>query len=401
MKVKSFLFVIILATAILFSANVVEAQTVDSSTLLFFQAQINQLWQQVQTFFTGQNATANPANAIVWKTYTDNKSGISLKGPESFNSIYVLFDSVYDNYTNIGTDVIDSNGCYVPPEFIGTSTESKTDSLETINGVSYCFSNYDRPGKNIKNVLTFDYYYTTKRNGKYLTLDFVVERLQCNESSGTSQYQACENFFNNDYNSVVIQTIKKSMATLKFTSSSACIPNWVCGWSSCTNGYQTQVPMDSNNCGLSPSSTNIACSSVTKQCSAIQSPIASIKVTSPAGGEIFAPGQTVNINWSAKYINSVFIYWESFDINGNLIGSGPIYLNSGFSASAGSYSWTIPEDFVSSLGKYAYGNPTSAWLSKMKIAIMSYPNNPLIPNINVETGLVEGVSQNYFSIVAP
>jgi len=45
-----------------------------------------------------------------------------------------------------------------------------------------------------------------------------------------------------------------------------CTPNWQCTWGTCVNGYQSQVPVDSNNCGLSSSTANIACTALARQC---------------------------------------------------------------------------------------------------------------------------------------
>jgi len=60
----------------------------------------------------------------------------------------------------------------------------------------------------------------------------------------------------------------------------ACIPNWQCGWGqciippcapgsnsvACTKGTQTQIAIDSNNCGLSSSNINIACPALARVC---------------------------------------------------------------------------------------------------------------------------------------
>jgi peptidoglycan hydrolase-like protein with peptidoglycan-binding domain len=64
------------------------------------------------------------------------------------------------------------------------------------------------------------------------------------------------------------------------TNSSACIPNWQCGWGpciippcvpgsnsvACTNGTQSQVAVDSNNCGVPSSNVNIACPALARIC---------------------------------------------------------------------------------------------------------------------------------------
>ena len=45
-----------------------------------------------------------------------------------------------------------------------------------------------------------------------------------------------------------------------------CTPNWTCNWGSCTNGYQSQVITDANNCGISSSNSNIYCPTSTRTC---------------------------------------------------------------------------------------------------------------------------------------
>lgn len=45
-----------------------------------------------------------------------------------------------------------------------------------------------------------------------------------------------------------------------------CTPSWTCGWGQCVNGYQSQVVVDSNNCGLSSSSANIYCTAQVRAC---------------------------------------------------------------------------------------------------------------------------------------
>lgn len=46
-----------------------------------------------------------------------------------------------------------------------------------------------------------------------------------------------------------------------------CTPKWICGWGPCTNGYQSQIPTDLNNCGTSNSASwDIACPALARQC---------------------------------------------------------------------------------------------------------------------------------------
>ena len=46
----------------------------------------------------------------------------------------------------------------------------------------------------------------------------------------------------------------------------SCTPNWQCGWTSCTNGYQAMKAVDSNNCGISLVGFQIACPALAREC---------------------------------------------------------------------------------------------------------------------------------------
>ena len=56
----------------------------------------------------------------------------------------------------------------------------------------------------------------------------------------------------------------------------ACTPNWTCSWGSCVNGYQSQISVDSNNCGVN-TGNKVACSAVAQSCTPSNKP--SITVT--------------------------------------------------------------------------------------------------------------------------
>ena len=74
-----------------------------------------------------------------------------------------------------------------------------------------------------------------------------------------------------------------------------CIPNWTCGWGPCTNGYQSETAVDSNNCGLSSSNANIACPALAKACDTTNS----ITISSVYGPNSLNIGQTGTWNVSA------------------------------------------------------------------------------------------------------
>ncbi len=72
---------------------------------------------------------------------------------------------------------------------------------------------------------------------------------------------------------------------------SNCTPNWTCGWGPCTNGYQSESAVDSNNCGLSSSGANIiACPALARVCNTSNS----ITINSVSGPNSLNIGQTGN-----------------------------------------------------------------------------------------------------------
>lgn len=60
-----------------------------------------------------------------------------------------------------------------------------------------------------------------------------------------------------------------------------CTPSWTCNWGPCTNGSQSQVAVDSNNCGTTTG--QIACSTLAQACTTSAQP--SITVTSPTANQ--------------------------------------------------------------------------------------------------------------------
>ena len=77
-----------------------------------------------------------------------------------------------------------------------------------------------------------------------------------------------------------------------------CVPNWSCQWSSCSGGYQTGTPVDSNNCLINPSvaaqngQTIPDCS--IKQCTAADSTNNATGTSTNTGNTNTAPNTTNN-----------------------------------------------------------------------------------------------------------
>lgn len=91
---------------------------------------------------------------------------------------------------------------------------------------------------------------------------------------------------------------KTIVSTFKFTETkTSCTPNWSCGWGSCSNGYQSQTAIDSNNCGLSSTGVQIACPALAKACVTNEPITSSVSVIYPNGGEVLNIGLDYIIKW--------------------------------------------------------------------------------------------------------
>jgi hypothetical protein len=79
-------------------------------------------------------------------------------------------------------------------------------------------------------------------------------------------------------------------------TSTQCVPNWQCGWGSCVNGSQVQVAVDSNNCGLSVETAEIACSALARLCIDSTQPSITSILPTPAtvGSNIIVTGKNLN-----------------------------------------------------------------------------------------------------------
>lgn len=172
-----------------------------------------------------QVPTANPVvqvpisstnNSAGWKTYNDSQLGISFQYPASLNSNYASLVSVSAISDNTK---IDSKGCYEASSGRGGPWDDSKDTVVTLHGIAFCVSSGSDAAAGSART---SYYYTntTSRNGNisYITLVYTVGTSNgCGALYGGSGYQACQNFFANDYNSIVIQPIQKSVSTLTFT----------------------------------------------------------------------------------------------------------------------------------------------------------------------------------------
>lgn len=170
-------------------------------------------------------------------------------------------------------------------------------------------------------------------------------------------------------------------------TNSACTSSWQCSWGDCKNGYQSQVAVDSNNCGFPASSANIVCPALARACNVQPT----FTVSSPNGGE----------TWQVK--NKYIVTWQtSGDISGKYI---KIFLSDGptpgdigvVPANKNFFSWEISDTIISGNNVYQLepGN--------YKIKVVLYDGYPcsamqygcVLPNI-----VIQDASDNYFTIVA-
>ena len=154
---------------------------------------------------------------ITWKTYTDEQTGISLNYPSDFGNRWIrLQESSGEPLSVLITPTganIDGNGCYQGTETTSAiSGEYGADAQVTLNGMAFCLSK----GSDVGAGQAYQsYYYTTKRNGEYITIGYVVHTPNgCGAVEGSPVYLSCEQSIGNS--KIVPQAIQKSVGTLRF-----------------------------------------------------------------------------------------------------------------------------------------------------------------------------------------
>ena len=231
MKIKSLLITVVLATVILCSAGFVKAQVVDNSALIAqLQAQIQALMQQIASLQAQQNTTQ------AWcHTFTNYLVASSTNAEVS---------QLQTALTKEGFDASgDASGAF------GDNTAAAVVQLQ---------------GKyQIRQTGTVGPLTRAKLNSLYGCTTTQSNCISEGASYGAGDKQCCSGLvFVTDSGSGTIRTCKKP---------TTCTPNWTCGWGPCINGYQGQVAVDSNNCGVSSStstSTSIACPTLARVCTA-------------------------------------------------------------------------------------------------------------------------------------
>jgi len=132
-------------------------------------------------------------------------------------------------------------------------------------------------------------------------------------------------------------------------SGNTCTPSWSCAGfanSACTNGQQTQVCVDANQCGVTTGMP-----SLTQACTVSAAP--SITITSPNGGETWVQGSTHNITWTANFLSSKKV-WIRLINRASGVESiiSDATLDSGAVLNSGSFQWVVPTTIASGTNYY-------------------------------------------------
>jgi len=67
-----------------------------------------------------------------------------------------------------------------------------------------------------------------------------------------------------------IQTLIKQLTAPQAPS---CVSAWKCDWGPCENGFEPQIPVDLNKCGVPITQASITCPFSTRQCSGVELPV--------------------------------------------------------------------------------------------------------------------------------
>lgn len=142
------------------------------------------------------------------KTYTNAQYGFSFQYPVKLASTFASFQSEPTAIiTPKGSSDIDSKGCY-------QLDIQHIESTGIIGGMTFCESSGGDPGAG---QLYSSYYYTILHGQNYITLAYVVHTPNgCGPYQGTENYGKCTDFFDH-INDLVLDPIRNSVATLKFT----------------------------------------------------------------------------------------------------------------------------------------------------------------------------------------
>jgi hypothetical protein len=147
--------------------------------------------------------------AFEWQKYTNAQYGFEFMYLREFATKYATMQTDPRAIVTLpGSSKVTTDGCYLQEAF------APKQSRVTINNMSFCVTESGDPGAG---QLYTSYYYTTFKNGNYITLEYVVHTPNgCGAYMDTPDYQPCTDFFTK-YDTIVKKPIENSVATLIFT----------------------------------------------------------------------------------------------------------------------------------------------------------------------------------------
>ena len=203
MKIKSLLVTAVLATAILCSGGVIKATSITD-----LQAQITALQAQLQALQGQQGITT-------WCHDFGTNLGYLNSGTAEVGYLHSALDKELISYAPDGTNIY------------GYATTSAVAQFQAKYGIS--------------------------QTGYFGSLTRIkLKSLYGCSTTTTTLPQGCTS------------TSGYSSTTGQSCASGTCTPNWTCTWGSCVNGYQSQVALDLNNCGIT--SGQIVCPALAQTC---------------------------------------------------------------------------------------------------------------------------------------
>ena len=380
---KQFKFLIVLLLAVLIIPSVALAAWWNPfswgiwNSVFHFQQQVQKSTQQQINKPADQTAD--------WKTYTNTQYGFEFKYPSNYQ---VENPANFTGNAN-QTEIAKLSGSPDNISIIYAEGSILDLSNGKIGTYKIWFDNSSNQWMDIKSVEAREggtNTITEKINPSYNSNNLIIFGDSTGVSSGGAVALSNNKFIiiSAGDSGPIANIIKNIISTFKFiTPSTACTPNWQCGWGRCVNGYQSQVAVDSNNCGLPSSSANIACPALAKLCTSSSQP--SITVTSPNGGEQWQIGtkQTVSYNISSNMPHAgVCMDAYAVDYNGNKTDLGGIM----------SVSTPITVDLGTNTTVHSVNLTPGNYKIELDASWCAETNSGLIAS---------DTSDNYFTIVAP
>lgn len=248
MKNKLILLSVFLIIAIFGFGFSADAQTSTQTLIAQLQAQIAELTAQVQAMLAEQSSTQAwchnfNTNLKVGNSGAEVSALFTALKKDGYIAPVDAVGNSFDNYANLAvisfqekyaSEILTPNGLTEGTGFVGPSTRAKLNALYGCSTTPSC-----------SNLYWFDNVSSTPcQSQKQFCGAYMYYGLHTFKDK-----QECINSFN--------------------VARGNCTQNWQCGWGPCKNGYQSQIAIDSNNCGLSQSESlgdPIACPALAKAC---------------------------------------------------------------------------------------------------------------------------------------